>query len=471
MRKTWWIALIVILVALGGYFGYNAWLKPARAQETTTEQVTELVVAVVGTLQDSIESSGNLAPVKERALSFAGAGVVAEIYVAEGDKVAAGQPLARLDTTRLELSVAKAQLSLEQVQIQLQATLDGASDVEIAAAEASLSSSQASYAQIKEGAAEEQLVRLAANLELAKRKVQQAQGNYDRYGERMAAPLQDATLAYEEAQIAYETAAEGADSATLISAWSKVEQAQASLGELLAGPAKEDVRLSELKVTQAELSLAQAQRTLEEATLVAPFDGTITELNIAVGEVAPNSAVIMLADLDTLEVEISFDENDVTEINVGQVAVVAVEALDETSLLGTVTLVHPTANVQSGVVLYPVTVQLDLSREGGNAPGVRAGMTVDVEIITEQWNDVLYLPQRAIKLEGDAAYVMLQTGDDAYQRTPVTLGRSLGGNVEILEGLSENSVVGVLTEVTTDSEEDSGGLPFPGMGMMGGGRP
>lgn len=119
--------------------------------------------------------------------------------------------------------------------------------------------------------------------------------------------------------------------------------------------------------------------------------------------------------------------------------------------------------------LYPVTVQLQQIPER-----VRAGMSADVEVITEVLEDVLYLPQRAVRLDGDAAYVMQQTASGEFVVTPVTLGRSLAGNVEILSGLAEGDVVGVMTEVTTDGtteNEDGRGMQFPGMGALMGGRP
>ena len=269
-------------------------------------------------------------------------------------------------------------------------------------------------------------------MDLAAKELEQAQGNYQRAGENVRAglQLQDATLTYEQARLAYEIAMD-VDNNDLTSAWSSVEQAQADLDALLASPTEEEVEDAELTVQSAELALAKAQRRLEDATLVAPLDGVVTDVGLDVGEMASGAAVVVVADLETLEVEIA-----------------------------------PTGETSSGVVLYPVIVQL------AEAPAsVRSGMTVDVEIITEQWDDVLYLPQRAIQLEGDDAFVMLQNGSEAYARTTVTLGKMLGGNVEILEGVAERDVVGVFTDVTEGEEDEASGAPMPGLGMFGGGRP
>ncbi len=227
MKKRWWI-LIVMLVVVGGYLGYARWLKPGNAGAQATEEVTELVVVARGALQDSIEGSGNLVATQERALAFGSGGRVTAIYVAEGEHVTAGQPLVQLDTTSLELSVKQAEASLSQAQVQLEAQQAGSTAAEIAATQAAVSSAQANYAQVKDGVSTQQLAQLQAELDLAVKEVQQAQGNYDRYGGRMAAQLQDATLAYERAQLAYDIAVE-VDSHDLTSAWSNVEQRQADL--------------------------------------------------------------------------------------------------------------------------------------------------------------------------------------------------------------------------------------------------
>ncbi len=458
MKKRWWI-LIVVLVAAGGYLGYARWFKPGNTGAQATEEVTELVTVVRGTLQESIEGSGNLVAAQARALAFGSGGRVAAIYVAEGEHVTAGQPLVQLDATSLELAVKQAEASLAKTQVQLEATQAGATAAEIAAAEASVSSAKANYAQVKDGVSTQQLAQLQSELDLAVKEVQQAQGNYDRYGERMAARLQDATLAYERAQLAYDIAAE-VDSYSLTSAWSNVEQRQADLDALLAGPQDEERATAELGVQQAELALQKAQRQLADATLESPFAGTVTELNVAVGELATGSTVVVIADLATLEVEITLDESDVVQVSEGQSAQVSLEALNRLFLSGEVTEIAPQGKTTSGVVLYPLTVRL-----AEMPPQVRAGMTADVEIITAQWDDLLYLPQRALKLQEGQAYAMLQSGAGEFQQVPVTLGRSLAGNVEIKGGLAEGDVVGVLTEIVTDEELESP------MFMMGRGRP
>ncbi len=460
MKKKWWILIVLLLAGLG-YLGYSRLSKSGAASAAPATQVTELVVVTRGTLQNSVDGSGNLVAVKEVSLSFSSSGRVAEVLVEEGENVAAGEPLLRLDTANLELNVAREKIALEETQIRLEQTLAAATGDEIAAAEAGLSLAQANYSKMKEGTSSEQLAQLETDLGLRAQEVRKAQGNYDRYGERMAPQLQDATLNYEQAQLAYDIAAAGPDSNDLWASWTQVESAQAKLDALLAGPTDEEVEAAKLKVEQASLSLKKAQRRLEEATLTAPFAGAVVQLNVAEGEFASGTAVVVVSDLTTLDVDVILDENDVTLVQEGQTAQVSVTALDGPAISGEIVAIAPTAQVKAGVSLYPVTVRLTPTEQA-----VRAGMTADVEIVTASWENVLTLPLRAIRIEGDESYVMLQTAEGEFKPRPVTLGVSAGGNVEIVAGLAEGEVIGVVTEV---SPEDEAGTPR--MGLLFGGRP
>jgi HlyD family secretion protein len=297
-------------------------------------------------------------------------------------------------------------------------------------------------------------------MERAAKEVRRAQGNYERAGQNVHAglELQDATLAYEQARLAYEIALD-VDNHDLASAWSKVEGAQADLEALLAEPTEEEVEAAELSVQRAQLALERAQRQYDDATLSAPFDGTVTALTAVVGERVSGAVVVIVADLDALEVEITLDEGDVARVSEGQEALLTVEALEDVSISGEVLEIAPQGETKSGVVLYPVTVKLTERPER-----VRAGMTTDVEIVTERWENVLHLPQRAVQLEGDRAYLLVQGASGEFERVPVVLGRRVGGHVEILEGVNEGAVVGVLTAIEVEEGDD--GTQMPGMNML-----
>jgi HlyD family secretion protein len=201
---------------------------------------------------------------------------------------------------------------------------------------------------------------------------------------------------------------------------------------------------------------------LEQATLTAPIDGTVTALNVKVGEMASagQAAVVVISDLSVLEVDINLDETDVAQVSVGQEALVTVDAFSDAELTGQVMYIAPVAETQSGVVLYPVTVQVLPT----DFP-VRAGMTVDVEIIVAGQEDALIVPLRAVHTEGERAHVYRISGGQTEQ-VEVVLGMMTETEVEIISGVAEGDVVSVVAV----PNQSSGGSGFGPGGIFGGGE-
>jgi multidrug resistance efflux pump len=156
-------------------------------------------------------------------------------------------------------------------------------------------------------------------------------------------------------------------------------QAEQQLALLKAGATDEEIATAKAQMAQAEAALQAARVALEQATLRAPNEGTITALQIDAGEtVMPGQVVLVLADLSALRVETTdLSERDVARLAVGQEADVYVEALS-TEIQGRVTGVAPQATTIGGDVVYTVYVELDQQ-----VPGLRWGMSADVEIATE----------------------------------------------------------------------------------------
>ena len=246
-------------------------------------------------------------------------------------------------------------------------------------------------------------------------------------------------------------------------------QAQNDLADLLDGADESDVEAAQLQVDQAGAALEQTRLKLEQATLTAPTAGTITELNIQVGEMASagQAAVVVISDLSVLVVEINLDETDVAQVSVGQEALVSVDAFPDAELTGEVTYIAPVAETQSGVVLYPVTVKL-LPTE---LP-VRAGMTADVEIVSASQEGALIVPLRAVHTEGGQSYVNRLVGGRT-ERVEVTLGLTTDTEVEITSGVVEGPALslaeGDVVSVVAAPTPSSAGQGFGPGGMFGGG--
>lgn len=472
MRKKWWIVASVVIVIAGIAFVGNQ--LNSRRQELAIEAQTSVETAVVrqDTLVVTVEGTGNLTPNAEVSLAFLSGGQVAEILVEEGQVVDAGQSLVRLETDELEFQAARAEAMLASATAQLAQLLAPPRSEEVMAQEANLAATQgqvsaaaASRDQIAAGPSEAEIAAVKAQIAAAELDHRLAVINYDRTDkkdeeqkEQSRYDLWAAEIALKATQTQLDVLLDGPDphqvraaQANVNSAEAQSDAAQAQLDLLLAGATTEQLQATEAAVAQASVALEQARLSLGQATLIAPMDGTVTALNVALGEmIGPSQPVILLSSLAILEVNVYLDETDVGQVAVGQEATVEVDAFPEVELPGEVVDIAPVAEVQSGVVLIPITIRLALT----DLP-VRAGMTADVEIIIANQAEALLVPLRAIKSEDDHTYVERLTGDQT-ERVEVTLGMMTDTEVGITAGLSEGDVVSIVAEPTRSRDRGFG---------------
>jgi RND family efflux transporter MFP subunit len=144
------------------------------------------------------------------------------------------------------------------------------------------------------------------------------------------------------------------------------------------GTDQEHIDAAQADVDKAQASLDSAKATLAQATLTAPFDGTIASVQISPAEtVIPGQIVIMIGDLTNFQAETTdLSERDVTSVKVGQAANVSVRALNQT-LAGKVVDVARVSTTVGGDVVYKATIDLNTQPDG-----LRWGMTTDVSIQT-----------------------------------------------------------------------------------------
>jgi len=480
MKKKWWIIIaVVVVVACLGYVGVNA-LQRASAQSAVAETTAaETAVVERGTMRVTVDGSGSLAPNDEVTLAFSSGGEVVEVLVDVGDVVRAGDVLARLDDVDARETIADAELQVAQAEINLALAQ---AEAELGLKQANLDAAQASYeeAQALAERVGDQLTSARVSLAQAQDELDRAQENYDQAwdsardwelnvrfrkdaleSEREATEraLESAQYNMQVTQANYNLAVAGISEASVRSAWTQVLNAQVALET-------EPLQLeqSQLSLSQAQLRLDSARRAPEDLVLVTPAGGTVTVLDVEVGEtVGAGTPVVVLSDLSTFVVEVNLDETDVAQAGVGQPVIVTLDAFPGVELSGGVTDVALVAESVSGVVLYPVTIQL--SPIAGQEVDARAGMTADVEIVTASKEDVLIIPLRAIQSEDGKSYVWRQSAG-GFEKTEVTLGVMTETEVEITSGLSEGDVVSVVA-----SPSQGGGQPeFGPMRFFGGGE-
>lgn len=237
-------------------------------------------------------------------------------------------------------------------------------------------------------------------------------------------------------------------------------QAKNDLDKLLAGPDAATLDTAQQQVAQAEIAVRQAENKLKQAQIAAPFAGTITAVNIVIGQAGPTSGTagaVQLADLDNLEIIVNMAEVDVSKIKLQQVAQITLDALPNVNLEGEVTLVAPAGVQTQGVVNYPVTVIVK-----NPSAGVKTGMTANVNIITDERDAVLMVPNRAVRTVGRQKFATVLFEGNQIQ-TPIVAGMSGDTNTEIVSGLAEGDVV--VINATTTAQNNR----VPGMGGGPGG--
>ena len=308
----------------------------------------------------------------------------------------------------------------------------------------------------------------------AEANLKDAQQQLDALLHPSADDLAQAQAAVVQAQGQLASLQKGGTQANLASAQAQVTQAQASLDKLTAPAAAPDIAAAEAGVAQAEVQVAAARRSLDQATLVAPFDSVVAAVDIQPGSIVSASNVaITLVDRSKLHVNINLSETDAARVAVGQPVTLTFDALPNVRLSGKVATVAPAASVQQNVVTYPVQIEFD----PGDAP-VKVGMSTSADIQIQQVNNAILVPSRAVQTSGNAKSVTVLQG---AQKIPVTVqietGATSNGQTEITSCVDTGNqclrpgdvvVVPTRTTTTTTSGQNRGFGGFRGGGGFGG---
>jgi multidrug efflux pump subunit AcrA (membrane-fusion protein) len=179
----------------------------------------------------------------------------------------------------------------------------------------------------------------------------------------------------------------------------------------------------------AQARLQAAQSTVDSQYLTSPFAGTITEVNIKPGDqVSIGSPAFRLDNLERLLVDVQVSEVDINSVKQGQLVSLSFDAIQDKQYAGVVSQVAPVGNAVQGVVNFNVTVELTDADEN-----VKPGMTAAVNIIVDQINDKMLVPNRAVRVvDGKQVVYILDNG--LLKQIEVVLGSSSDSQSEVLSG-------------------------------------
>jgi HlyD family secretion protein len=311
-----------------------------------------------GTPENVVRVSGHVEATEVRVAAEVG-GRLLELRPREGDRVQAGEVVARLDSRDVELALDRARAERAQAEAQLRLVRAGARREEITQASAQYRASAAEIA-----AAEAELESAEQDLERYESLLQANAGSRKQRDDARARR----DVARSRLQAARDRANAGA----------------AVVDRLEAGARHEEVQAAEARVASADAQIATLEKQLHDATLEAPVSGIVTERLVEPGEMlAPRTPLLVLTDLDNAWANVFVDEPYVPRLRLGQTASVFNDAGGE-PLQGRVTFISPKAeftprNVQTAEersrLVYRVKVGVD------NTNGVlKPGMPVEAEI-------------------------------------------------------------------------------------------
>ncbi len=217
------------------------------------------------------------------------------------------------------------------------------------------------------------------------------------------------------------------------------------------GIAEIDLRSSHESLSQARAQLEQAADRLSKTRTYSPIDGTVTSLDIKVGETAissttniPGSSLMTIANPDSIHTEVNVDEADIANISIGQRTLVYAIAYPDQPIEGVIDSIAVSAKVAEGAQGLSFAVKIRLEKTEGVV--LRPGMSCRAEIFTEIVDGILAVPIQAVLVDEDrrvsqTRYHVFLHEDGVVREAKVTIGLSDDTYQEITDGLSEGDVV------------------------------
>jgi len=393
--------LLISVLLLGGILIAACDSLPALPGQSAEEPVATDIPIVMADL--GVVSEGRLIPYENVNLSFKTGGQVHEILIEEGDQVSAGDVIARLgNREQLEVSVANAGLELLNAQQALDRLYENAGvnsavvQQAVTDAQDAVRDAERYLSNLNAGSRQTDIDSAKADLVFLKDQLDTAREDYEPYGGKPEDNLKRAELLSKlaDAQAKYDNASrlvnnlQGSPSdldmaiaeANLAVAEAQLAFAEDDYEKTVDGIDPDALASTQARILAAETAQAAAQAALEDIQLVAPFSGSIVDLNIKVGEqVAPGVPVATLADFSQWRVETDdLTEIEVPDIFVGQRVTITPDALPDLELSGTVEYISDLYEEKRGDVTYTARILLDESD-----PRLRWGMTVVVNFESE----------------------------------------------------------------------------------------
>lgn len=439
-------------------------------------------------LAKTIMASGKVISSTDLALSFQTGDTVRSINFKVGDKVKKGDIIATLQNSSEQASVTKAQGQLLGAKARLQKVIEGASSVDIMAASDALANAQRTQDRAVSNAyrklMSDDLVLEPVRNDMDPTRSPTISGSYNGKSEgvydfnfsgsqydlhysglevgsvpviNLSQPLgalgltisfPTTSYSYSDEWILHIPNKDGKNYTANLNAYNAAVAARdeivgnlkSKLDQVKAASRPADISAAQADVLSAQGAVEAAQSDLDKTILRAPADGTITKIDINLGDlVIMNTPVITLQDVSNLYIEANVNESDIVGLAVGQPVSITYEALGKAAVFqGTVSEVNLGATINAGIVNYKVKASIS------DVQNIKPGMTADIVVQTAKVDGALVLPSRFIHdtPNGKEVNLVVKEEDMKTEKRLVTVGlRGDGGYVEITSGLTAGDKV------------------------------
>ena len=479
-RARTWIFLVIGIIIIGAV----GVLFIRNRNRSATETQFQTVKAEKGTLVASIGATGTVRSNQTADLTWQNTGTIGAVNVKPGDSIKAGDVLASLilppvTQSTLETNLLNAQENLAEL----------ISPEAIANARLAVTTAQTDVINAQTALNNEQYWRndaliqnYYANYVIAKDSLDKAQSSYDSLNvgdyinnaneANAYQRLYNAKQAYDNAFYYWSLYSQKPTQRQMDEAQAKLDLANATLnnaqiylaaltgGEVPSGATGTLL----LKFKQAQVAVTTAQVNLDAAKLTAPFRGTVTEVTGLVGDqVSPGVKAFRMDDLSQMKVDVQVSEVDINSVQVGQPVTLTFDAVAGKAYSGKVVEVAQTGDSVQGAVNFTVTVVLTDPDDS-----VKPGMTAAVTITVRQIDNVLLVPNRAVRLV-DSQRVVYILDNGQPKQIDITLGASSDTMSEVVSSdLKVGDLIILNPPSTLFSQPNGGGAG--GGGPFGGGN-
>lgn len=502
-KKRFYIPLILILVLI-------IWFGIIRGGE---KEGFETKIAEAQTVTHVVSETGSVKPGQDISLSFARSGRVAKVLVEKGTTIYRGQVLAYLETGSLsaDLRQAEAALELERASIEktgvalknaesslinaitnayitaddvVQAKADqlfinpesSTPDFGISITKGSTifyinaSSDKSDVIDSLRSDVEIELNNLEStvfankieDIEEASRQAEETLGNVQKLLSLIASTLNEYVANDTNVQTVYEGYKTDISSArttintsltslrtTLESYYTALVSVETQTDGYPNNNQNSTIKLKDALIEDAQARVDGIKSQISDAYIISPINGLVTNLEIDEGEVTNTTApAITVISNGNLEISVNIPEDNIAFVDVGDPALVTLDAYDDLVFEAEVIFISPRAELTDGVPVFEVILEFKTQD-----PKIKAGLSVDVDIVAEKKEGVISVPSRAVVEKNDERFVRIMVSSDTFRRQPVTLGlKGDDGTIEITKGVSTgDEVIVFIDEMTLKS--------------------